>query len=165
MTITPETRKFQFLPFIISLAVTLFIGIVASLFTRPQINGWYSLLNKPVFTPPSWVFAPVWTCVYILIAVSAYLVWIRRDGSTDYLTARMVYIMQLALNFAWSIIFFGLHSLVGGLLVIILLWMMILLNIRWFGKLSKMASWLLMPYFLWVSYAAILNYSIFTLNR
>jgi benzodiazapine receptor len=165
MTIAPETRKFQFLPFIISLAVTLFIGIVASLFTRPQINGWYSLLNKPVFTPPSWVFAPVWTCVYILIAVSAYLVWIRRDGSTDYLTARMVYIMQLALNFAWSIIFFGLHSLVGGLLVIILLWMMILLNIRWFGKLSKVASWLLMPYFLWVSYAAILNYSIFTLNR
>ena len=165
MTIAPETRKFQFLPFIISLAVTLFIGIVASLFTRPQINGWYSLLNKPVFTPPSWVFAPVWTCVYILIAVSAYLVWIRRDGSTDYLTARMVYIIQLALNFAWSIIFFGLHSLVGGLLVIILLWMMILLNIRWFGKLSKVASWLLMPYFLWVSYAAILNYSIFTLNR
>jgi tryptophan-rich sensory protein len=165
MTIAPETRKFQFLPFIISLAVTLFIGIVASLFTRPQINGWYSLLNKPVFTPPSWVFAPVWTCVYILIAVSAYLVWTRRDGSTDYLTARMVYIIQLALNFAWSIIFFGLHSLVGGLLVIILLWMMILLNIRWFGKLSKVASWLLMPYFLWVSYAAILNYSIFTLNR
>jgi tryptophan-rich sensory protein len=76
-----------------------------------------------------------------------------------------VYIIQLALNFSWSIVFFGFHSVIGGLLVIILLWMMILLNIRWFGKFSKVTGWLLLPYFLWVSFAAILNYSIYTLNR
>ena len=165
MNAETSRKKFQFFPFLISLLITLLIGFVASMFTRPGIAGWYSTLNKPVFNPPSWVFAPVWTCIYVPIAIAAYLVWERRNNSTNYLTTRTVYILQLALNFSWSIVFFGLHEIAGGLLVIILLWIMIVLNVRWFGKFSKTASWLLLPYFLWVSFAAILNYSIFSLNR
>lgn len=165
MQTTARPPKFNFFPLVVSLLITLATGFVAALVTRPQIAGWYATLVKPTFNPPSWLFAPVWTAIYILIAIAAYLVWRHRDGSTNYLTARAVYVIQLALNFSWSIVFFGLHSITGGLLVIILLWMTILLNIRWFGKISKTASWLLMPYFLWVSFAAILNYSIFNLNR
>jgi translocator protein len=165
MSTNANTQKFQFVPFLISLLITLAIGVVAFLFTRPQIVGWYSTLSKPWFNPPSWVFAPVWTCIYILIALSAYLVWQRRDDSTNYLTARSVYIIQLILNFSWSIVFFGLHSILGGLLVVILLWACIVLNVRWFGKISKTAGLLLLPYFLWVSFATLLNFNIYLLNR
>jgi len=164
MTAETLSKKFQFFPFLISLLITLAIGFTAFLFNRTEVAGWYSTLNKPVFNPPSWLFAPVWTCIYILIAIAAYLVWERRNNSIDYLTTRTVYILQLVLNFSWSIVFFGLHEIVAALLVIILLWIMIVLNVRWFGKFSKTASWLLLPYFLWVSFAAILNYSIFSLN-
>ena len=164
MTAETLSKKFQFFPFLISLFITLAIGFTAFLFTRTEVASWYSTLNKPVFNPPSWLFAPVWTCIYILIAIAAYLVWERRNNSIDYLTTRTVYILQLVLNFSWSIVFFGLHEIVAALLVIILLWIMIVLNVRWFGKFSKTASWLLLPYFLWVSFAAILNYSIFSLN-
>ena len=160
-----RSTKFSFFPLLISLVITLGIGFVASSVTRPQIAGWYSTLVKPSFNPPAWLFAPVWACVYVLIAVSAYLVWQQRDGSTNYLTARAVYIIQLALNFSWSIVFFGLHAIPAALLIIILLWLIIVLNIRWFGKVSKTAGWLLLPYFLWVSYATLLNFSIYTLNR
>jgi benzodiazapine receptor len=165
MNTTADTKKFHFVPFLVSLSITLAIGIVASLFTRPQIAGWYSTLLKPSFNPPAWLFAPVWTAIYILIAIAAYLVWQRRDGSTNYLTARAVYFIQLILNFSWSIVFFGFHAILGALLIIILMWMSIFLNIRWFGKFNKTAGWLLLPYFLWVSFAALLNYNIYLLNR
>jgi benzodiazapine receptor len=165
MSTLSGTKKFRIFPLLISLLITLFIGIVAALFTRPQIAGWYATLHKPSFDPPAWIFAPVWTIIYILIAIAAYLVWLRRDGSPNYLTARAVYIIQLILNFSWSIVFFGLHSIAGALLVIIALWIIIVLNIRWFGKFSKVAGWLLLPYFLWVSFATFLNFSIFLLNR
>jgi benzodiazapine receptor len=165
MNASTSNPKFQLIPFLISLGIVLAIGIVASLVTTPQITGWYTTLQKPSFNPPNWLFAPVWTLIYLLIAVAAYLVWQRRDSSTNYLTTRALYILQLALNFSWSIVFFGLHSLVGGLLIILLLWMMIFLNIRWFGKFNKVAGWLLFPYFLWVSFAAILNFSIYWINR
>jgi len=163
-TIT-SPKKFQLIPLVVSLLITLAIGFVASLVTRPQIAGWYSTLVKPSFNPPSWLFAPVWTAIYILIAIAAYLVWERRDNSTNYATARAVYVIQLALNFAWSIVFFGCHSILGALLVILLLWMSIVLNVRWFGKFNKIAGWLLLPYFLWVSFAAFLNYNIYLLNH
>ncbi len=165
MQVTAKPQKFKPFALLISLVITLGIGFVASLVTRPQIAGWYNTLTKPSFNPPAWLFAPVWTCIYVLIAISAYLVWQQRNGSTNFLTARAVYIIQLVLNFSWSIVFFGLHSIPGGLLIIILLWLMIVLNIRWLGKLSKTAGWLLLPYFLWVSFATLLNFSIYTLNR
>ena len=126
--------KFQFLPFLISLFITLAIGIVASLFTTPQIHGWYSTLHKASFNPPAWLFAPVWTIVYILIATAAYKVWQLRDASRLYQVTLAVYVMQLLLNFSWSIVFFGGHQVFAALLVIIVLWGVIIFNIVYFGK-------------------------------
>ncbi|SDE40873.1 TspO and MBR related proteins [Mucilaginibacter pineti] len=159
------TRKFQFFPFLISLLITVGIGFVASLVTRPQIAGWYSTLNKPSFNPPPWLFAPVWSCIYVMIAIAAYMVWKLRSRRPAYKIARAVYFIQLALNFSWSIVFFGLHQVLGALIVIVLLWISIVLNINWFGKFNRVAGWLLYPYLLWVSFATVLNASIYFLNR
>jgi len=163
MEATPS-KKFQLFPFLISLVITLAIGFVASLFTRPQIAGWYSTLNKPTFNPPPWLFAPVWTALYIMIAIAAYLVWQQRDSSKTYKITASIYIVQLAFNFSWSMVFFGLHGILPALFVILLLWVSIILNIRWFKKYSRTAAWLLVPYLLWVSFASILNLSIYLLN-
>jgi benzodiazapine receptor len=164
MDTTASTKKFQFFPFLISLLITLAIGFAASLFTRPQIAGWYSTLNKPSFNPPSWLFAPVWTVLYIMIAIAAYLVWQRRDSSRTYTVTASIYLVQLAFNFSWSIVFFGLHGIGPALAVILFLWVSIILNIRWFNKFSKPAALLLIPYLLWVTFATLLNLSIYLLN-
>ena len=158
-------KGFQPIPFIISLAITLAIVFVASLVTRPQIAGWYSTLNKPSFNPPAWLFAPVWTAIYLLIAIAAYLVWKRRNLIVGYSTTATIYAVQLLLNFSWSIVFFGLHQILGALIVIVLLWISIILNIAWFGKFNKIAAWLLVPYLLWVSFATLLNLNIYLLNH
>lgn len=157
--------KFQPVAFIISLVITLTIGVVASIFTRPEIAGWYSTLNKPSFTPPNWLFPVAWTTIYILIATAAYTVWKLRDGSSTYKTAVIIYVVQLALNFSWSIVFFGMHQILAALLVIVALLITIVLNISWFNRFSKTAAWLLVPYLLWVSYATLLNISICVLNK
>jgi benzodiazapine receptor len=165
MKTSSYVTRFQFIPFAISLFITLAIGLVGSLFTRPQIKGWYINLNKPGFTPPNWAFPVAWTTLYILIATAAYLVWKRRDGTPIYKTAVAIYVSQLLLNFSWSIVFFGLHMVFGGLIIIVALLMFIILNIAWFGRFSKAAPWLLVPYLLWVSYATLLNISIYILNK
>jgi benzodiazapine receptor len=157
--------KFQPGAFGVSLLITLAIGTVASLVTRPQIKGWYSTLLKPSFTPPNWLFPVAWTIIYIMIAASAYLVWKKRDASHTYKTATVIYITQLALNFLWSIVFFGAHQLFAALIVIVALLIMIILNISWFGRFRKIAAWLLVPYIIWVSYATLLNISICVLNK
>jgi len=150
---------------VVSIIITEGIAYTASLFTRPQIAGWYSTLNKPSFNPPNWLFAPVWTTLYILIAIAAWLVWQRRNDSSLYATTRNVYIIQLVLNFAWSMVFFGLQQTLGGLVVIVFLWLSIVANIYLFGKFSKVAAWLMVPYLLWVSFASVLNLYIYLLNR
>lgn len=157
-------KKFQFFPFLISLVITLAIGVAASLFTRPQIAGWYNTLDKPSFNPPPWLFAPVWAAIYIMIAIAAYLVWQQRNNSKTYKITVAIYIIQLALNFLWSVVFFGLHGILPALFVILMLWVSIILNIRWFKKYSKTAGWLLVPYLIWVSFASILNLNIYLLN-
>jgi len=160
-----KTKKgFQIIPFIISLFITLAIGFVASVFTRPQIADWYATLQKPSFNPPPWVFAPVWTIIYLLMAIAAYLVWKRRTNTITYKTAVAIYFLQLLFNFLWSIVFFGMHEVFGALVIIILLWISIGFNIAWFGRFSKVAAWLLVPYLLWVSFASLLNISIYLLN-
>ncbi|WP_158826412.1 TspO/MBR family protein [Mucilaginibacter lacusdianchii] len=156
--------KFKPLALIASLTITLGIGITASLITRPQIPSWYPTLNKPSFSPPNWLFAPVWTTIYILIAIAAYLVWQRRDYSNLYTRARTTYVLQLVLNFMWSMVFFGVHQILGALVVIGLLWLSILLCIYYFGKFSRVAAWLFVPYLLWVSFASLLNLYIYLLN-
>ncbi|GAB3936088.1 TspO/MBR family protein [Mucilaginibacter myungsuensis] len=165
MKATLQQSKFQFVPFILSILITLAIGFVASKFTTPEIPTWYTTIQKPSFNPPNWLFGPVWTLLYIMIAISAYLVWKRRDGSELYSTARSVYIIQLALNFSWSIVFFGMHQILGALVVIVLLWVSIVATMYYFNKFSKVACWMLLPYLLWVSFATALNTAIYLLNR
>jgi benzodiazapine receptor len=158
-------NKFQPFPFVISLVITLAIGGVATVFTRPEIANWYITLNKPAYTPPNWLFPVAWTTLYILIATAAYLVWKRRDNTPLYKTTAFIYFVQLLLNFSWSIVFFGMHAILGGLVIIILLLVFIILNMAWFGRFTKVAAWLLVPYLLWVCYATLLNISIYILNK
>ncbi|HEY9196481.1 MAG TPA: TspO/MBR family protein [Mucilaginibacter sp.] len=141
------------------------IACVASLVTRPQIEGWYSTLKKPWFNPPAWLFAPVWIILYFMIATAAYLVWKQRSRKPVYTITKTVYFIQLFLNLSWSIVFFGLHQVLAALIIVILLWLSIIININWFNKHSKASGWLLWPYLLWVSFAAVLNSSIYLLNR
>jgi benzodiazapine receptor len=159
------TKRFQFFPYLISVLLVFAIGITASLVTRPEIAGWYSTLKKPVFNPPPWLFAPVWSAIYVMIATAAYLVWKHRSHKPAYIVARSVYFTQLVLNFSWSMVFFGMHQIMGALIVILLLWLSIIININWFGKFNKAAAWLLAPYLAWVSFATVLNASIYFLNR
>jgi benzodiazapine receptor len=160
-----RSDQFQSGPFFILVAINLVIGFVASLFTRPEIAGWYAALHKPWFNPPSWLFAPVWTIIYILIAIAAYQVWKHRDNTAAYKTTVAIYFIQLLLNFSWSIAFFGLHQVFGALIVILALLASIILNMVWFGRFSRTGAWLLLPYLLWVGFASVLNLNIYLLNR
>ncbi|WP_345950997.1 TspO/MBR family protein [Mucilaginibacter sp. PAMB04274] len=160
-----EHRTFKLWPLIVSLLITLCIAVTASLFTIPQIPGWYSALNKPSFNPPNWLFGPVWSALYVMIAIAAYLVYQKRNSGAQYNSARIVYFVQLLLNFLWSAMFFGMHQIWGALVVIVLLLIAIVANIYYFGKYSKVAAGLLVPYLLWVSFASVLNLYIYLLNR
>jgi len=159
-----RTSDFKLLPLIISIAITLSIAGIASYFTIPQIQVWYTFLQKPSFNPPNWLFGPVWTILYIMIGVSAYLIWQRRERSIDYINSEYSYFLQLLFNLSWSIVFFGLHQILAALIVIIALWLSIVSNIFFFSKVSRLAAWLLVPYLLWVSFAALLNLYIYLLN-
>ena len=160
-----DTSKLRYLPLAISILITQAVGIAASYFTLPEVEGWYSTLKKPPITPPDWLFAPVWTTIYVLMGISAYLVWQRRGKSPYYKVTIAVYAMQLLLNFCWAIIFFGTHQILGGSIDTVLLWIAIVANIICFNKFSKTAAWLLAPYFLWTSFSIILNFWFFMLNR
>lgn len=139
-------------------------GIIGSVFTMPAIDGWYATLTKPGINPPSWVFAPVWTTLFALMGVSAFLIWRRGLERRDVKIALGIFASQLVLNTLWSIIFFGLRNPGGALIEIALLWFAILATLVAFAKISKLAAWLLVPYILWVSFAAYLNYILWALN-
>lgn len=147
---------------VFSLILCLGAGAIGSVFTTSAIGTWYTTLNKPSFNPPNFIFAPVWTTLYILMAVSFYLVLISKVK--DKQLAVRLFLVQLFLNIFWSVLFFGLHSPLLALFDIILLWILILLTIKYFYKISHSTSYLLIPYLLWVSFAIILNLSIALLN-
>jgi translocator protein len=149
---------------IISIAVPLMVGAVAGLFTSSGVDGWYANANKPSFNPPNWIFAPVWTTLYILMGIAMYIVWKWEGDKQVKRTALFLYVVQLTLNFAWSFIFFKLQQPGWAFAEIIAMWVMILLTIIWFSKISKTAAWLLVPYIGWVSFASVLNYHIWQLN-
>jgi tryptophan-rich sensory protein len=140
-------------------------GVVGSIFTTPSIPGWYAGLTKPTFNPPGWVFAPVWTILYAMMGLAAYLVYEKGPGRPEVRKALAVFAVQLVINTLWSIVFFGAHQILGAVVVIILLWVMILVTIRLFSKISGTAAYLLVPYILWVSFASVLTISLYTLNR
>jgi tryptophan-rich sensory protein len=139
-------------------------GVVGSIFTAPSIPTWYATLKKPDFTPPNWVFAPAWTFLFVLMGVSAYLVWNKGLENKNVKMALLIFSIQLALNMLWSFLFFGLKSPLYAFFEILILWLVIMLTIVNFSRISKTASWLLIPYIIWVSFAAILNFSIVRLN-
>ena len=148
----------------ISILIPLLVGAISGYFTTSGVNGWYALANKPWFNPPNWIFAPVWTTLYVLMGIALFLVWRADADKTIKQTAIILFAVQLTLNFFWSIIFFKLQQPGWAFAEIILMWVMILLTILWFGKISSAAAWLLVPYICWVSFASVLNYSIWRLN-
>ncbi len=139
------------------------MAVTASLLTRPSIPTWYETLNKPSWTPPNWVFGPVWTTLYILMGVAAWLVW-RRGGFAAAALPLSLFLVQLALNAAWSGIFFSWHRPGLAFLEIVILWFAILATLVLFWREKPAAGWLLVPYWLWVGYAAALNGAIWRMN-
>lgn len=136
------------------------VGGLGGFATAQSVVEWYPTLNKPSWTPPSWLFGPVWTLLYLMMAVAAWLVW--RAGNSK--GALILFWAQLALNLAWSFLFFGARSPTLGLIDIILLWIAIAATIFAFALHNRVAAFLLVPYLAWVSFATALNSAIYLLN-
>lgn len=148
---------------IIAIIVSQLAGIIGSIFTTPAITGWYATIAKPEFAPPNWVFGPVWITLFALMGIAAGLVWAKGLERKDVRIALGVFVGHLVLNTLWSIIFFGLKSPGGAFIEIVFLWISILASTVLFAHISKPAAWLMLPYILWVTFAAFLNYSIWML--
>ena len=149
---------------LVSLIVCFGAAAIGSAFTRPAVTGWYVTVQKPWFSPPNEVFGPVWTVLYFLMAVALYLVWHKRENGVRDNLALQLFLVQLALNVFWSFVFFGLQSIGDGLVVIVMLWLTLSATIRRFWRLSRVAAICLLPYFIWLSFAAVLNFAIWRLN-
>lgn len=148
----------------VSLAACFAAAGLGSLFTEPAVGTWYAGLRKPAWTPPNWLFGPVWTLLYILMAVAAWLVWRGRGFTAETTTALSVFGAHLVLNALWSILFFGMKRPGAAFAEIILLWCSILAAALLFRRVEPTASWLLAPYLLWVTFAAALNFKVWRLN-
>lgn len=141
-------------------------AFIGTLFTsRHVLDTWYSSLNKPIFTPPGWLFGPVWTALYALMAISAFLVWQKGLDMRAVRIALAFFLLQLVLNALWTPLFFGAKMPGLAFAEILLLWAAIAFTILTFAKVSCTAALLLLPYIAWVTFAAILNASIWLLNR
>jgi len=149
---------------IVSIVLCQAAGLLGSIFTFSEIPTWYAGLAKPWFTPPNWLFGPVWIMLYTLMGISLCFVWNKGFGERKAKTAGIVFAVQLALNAVWSILFFGLHNPLYGLAGIIALWIAIAATIVKFYPISRKAALLLIPYIAWVSIATALNYSVWVLN-
>lgn len=139
-------------------------GLIGSFSTFANIPAWYAFLAKPDLAPPNWVFGPVWTTLYILMGIAAFLVWREGVNKRRVRQALVIFCFQLALNALWSVLFFGMRSLLLGLLGVAALWLSIALTMRLFARVSPAATWLLVPYLAWVSFASYLNYALWSLN-
>ena len=156
-------RSKDILKLAISIVLCQLAGFLGSIFTAPAIPTWYKTLKKPFFTPPDWIFGPVWISLFILMGISLFLVW-RKQEHPQFKITLTFFLIQLIFNILWSAAFFGLRSPLLGLIDIVLLWVAILLTIRNFLRISKVAGLLLLPYVLWVSFAVVLNFSLWILN-
>lgn len=157
-------NSMQLIKLVISIGLPLAIGAFAGMYTSAAVPDWYASLNRPSFNPPGWVFGPVWTVLYILMGVSLFLVWKSEPGQARNV-AMGVFFVQLALNFAWSFIFFYSKMIGPALIEIIVLWNSIVIMILLFYKIQPLAAYINIPYLLWVSFASVLNASYFVLNR
>lgn len=143
------------------LLLVLGLGFIAGQITAPNIPGWYAGLAKPSFNPPNWVFAPVWTTLYVFMAIAAWRVWCTQGWRSKGLA---LWLIQLALNFAWSVLFFGAHNPGAALADLAVLWLAIVATLTVFWRADRVAGLLLTPYLVWVSFAGVLNYWVWQLN-
>ncbi len=150
---------------IVSIIICQLAGIIGGLFTSQTIPTWYQTIKKPAFTPPNWIFGPVWTLLYLLMGIALYLVWKSAAPGKAKALAVFFFFAQLALNVLWSFLFFFLKNPLAGFIDIIVLWISILVTILLFYPLSKVGALLLVPYILWVTFASVLNYFLWQLNR
>lgn len=152
---------------IIGLAVLLALcfgaGAVGSALTAPAISEWYARLNKPAWTPPNWLFGPVWSALYLMMAIAAWLVW-RKDGAAGAALPLALFGLQLALNVAWSGLFFGLKMPGAAFVELVALWWLILAIVIAFWRMAPAAGVLIVPYQAWVTFAGALNFSIWRMN-
>ena len=139
-------------------------GVIGGFFTANNLYPWFNSLAKPSFSPPSWVFSPVWTVLYTLMGISLFLI-LKADNSKNKTLGIVFFTIQLVLNGLWSIVFFGLHQILLAFGVIIALLIFIILSIFEFYKVSKTSAYILIPYIIWVSFASVLNFSLYLLNR
>ena len=153
--------KNKFLSFILFGLITYSASVIGGLVTVSFKEPWYSLINKPTFNPPSWVFAPVWTTLYLMMTIAIWLFWHSRnkDMNTIY-----IYFIHIVFNTTWSIVFFGLHQILLALFILIVLILMIIILILRFKRVNIVSYYLMIPYLLWCCYALVLNFNIFLLN-
>ena len=140
------------------------VGIAGALTTATGDSSWYAGLAKPPFNPPSWLFGPVWTVLYALMGIAAFLVWRAGTDRPEVPRALGLFVAQLILNGIWTPVFFGAESIVGGAIVIVALLIVLVLTVRAFFGINRTAGWLLVPYLLWVAFATLLTLSIWVLN-
>lgn len=153
------------LKLVIAIAVPLAVAGLAGVATSRGVATWYPTLAKPPFNPPAWVFGPVWTVLYVMMGIAAFLLWRHGLDSEGVRAALAAFVLQLALNGLWSILFFGLRSPGLALIEIVMLWLAILATILLFARVDRLAAGLLAPYLAWVSFAIVLNGSLWWLNR
>lgn len=152
------------LKLVTSIAVCQLTGLLGSLFTASSVSTWYTTLARPAFSPPNWVFGPVWTTLFVLMGVAGYLVWREGVHRRAVRVALTIGVGQLVLNLLWSVLFFGLRNPGAAFVEIVILWLAILATIIAFARVSRTAAWLLVPYILWVSFASYLNFGIWIAN-
>ncbi len=150
--------------FVLAIGICLLAGYIGSYYTEPEFTTWYASLQKPDLTPPSWIFAPVWTVLFILMGISLYLIIDAGLKNPEVKVALVLFLFQLVLNVGWSFFFFGRHSTFYGFLAIILLWAILLCTIIQVFRISFPAALLLLPALVWITFAAVLNYLIMTMN-
>jgi len=150
---------------LIACATCLILGSASGIITSGAIDTWYTTLDKPSFNPPNWIFGPVWTILYLMMGFAFALVWQRySEGGLTAKRSMLVFTLQFLLNLAWTPIFFGAHNLLLALVVIVVLWILILMTTICFFQQNRLAGALMVPYLLWVSFATVLNFSLWQLN-
>ena len=162
-----QTEKIKpfVLPVVIGILICFAAGLLGSMVTMPAVESmWFIDLNKPVFQPPNWLFAPVWTILYILMGAAAGIVYVEGKNRMEGKTALILFAVQLVLNILWSFMFFGVHTLLGASVNIVLLWGTLLATIIYFFKLNRAAGWMMIPYILWTTFATILTITLFVMN-
>jgi len=155
--------RIHYFRLIASLIICQLAGLIGSFFTTPAIPVWYASLEKPSFNPPNWLFAPVWIFLFVLMGITLYVLW-QNVEKKEARSALIFFIIQLGLNVLWSVLFFGLKSPMLAFIEIIVLWIFILLTMIKSSKVSRATVFLLLPYILWVNFAAVLNFFLWRLN-